>query len=217
MDAVTHSAHGTPEPASWLALADTLARVGWVEQRDFLPGELVTRLYEDSLRAWEEGELHKAGIGRGDNHLIVSEIRGDYITWLEAQNATPAQREFLALMDAFRRTMNRELFLGLEEYEVMSAYYPAGTRYGKHLDRFQDSSERTLTTVIYLNPDWLPEHGGQLRIYKGEEWVDVLPRAGTLASFITDGTWHEVLPATRPRLSLTGWFRRRSPDELPLG
>lgn len=38
---------------------------------------------------------------------------------------------------------------------------------------------------------------------------DVLPQAGTLALFLSSEMPHEVLPATRERLSLTGWFRRR--------
>ena len=36
-----------------------------------------------------------------------------------------------------------------------------------------------------------------------------LPQAGTLALFLSADMPHEVLPATRERLSLTGWFRRR--------
>ena len=36
-----------------------------------------------------------------------------------------------------------------------------------------------------------------------------LPSAGTLVLSISAELPHEVLPATRERLSLTGWFRRR--------
>ncbi len=37
----------------------------------------------------------------------------------------------------------------------------------------------------------------------------MLPQLGTLAVFLSANLPHEVLPATRERLSLTGWFRRR--------
>ena len=37
----------------------------------------------------------------------------------------------------------------------------------------------------------------------------VLSEAGTLVVFLSADVPHEVLPATRDRLSLTGWFRRR--------
>ena len=39
---------------------------------------------------------------------------------------------------------------------------------------------------------------------------DVLPEGGTLVCFLSQRFWHEVLPARRERLSLTGWFRGRS-------
>jgi SM-20-related protein len=47
-------------------------------------------------------------------------------------------------------------------------------------------------------------------MYDDERVRDVLPVAGTLVCFLSDRFEHEVLPATRERLSLTGWFRRRA-------
>jgi len=41
------------------------------------------------------------------------------------------------------------------------------------------------------------------------EYRDVLPHLGTLALFLSDRYWHEVLPARRPRFAVTGWFRTR--------
>jgi len=40
-------------------------------------------------------------------------------------------------------------------------------------------------------------------------YQDVPPEGGTLVCFMSERFWHEVLPARRLRLSLTGWFRRR--------
>ena len=65
---------------------------------------------------------------------------------------------------------------------------------------------------LYLNPGWSAGDGGLLRLHLNARPVDVPPRAGTLVLFRSDTVRHEVLPATRPRFSLTGWFRRR-----PLG
>jgi len=39
----------------------------------------------------------------------------------------------------------------------------------------------------------------------------VLPQAGTLACFLSGEIPHEVLAAQRPRMSLTGWFKQRTP------
>ncbi|MCO6705038.1 2OG-Fe(II) oxygenase, partial [Streptomyces sp. CHB9.2] len=43
---------------------------------------------------------------------------------------------------------------------------------------------------------------------------DVLPLGGSLVCFLSGQLPHEVLPATRERLSLTGWFRRRGENPL---
>lgn len=61
---------------------------------------------------------------------------------------------------------------------------------------------------------WLHEHGGQLRLHLADGPVAVLPAAGTCVLFRSDAVLHEVLPATRPRLSVTAWLRRR-PAGLP--
>ena len=68
---------------------------------------------------------------------------------------------------------------------------------------------------MYLNDGWQAEDGGQLRLYLADGQVrDVLPEAGTLVVFLSADIPHEVLPASRDRLSLTGWFRRRGDGVL---
>ncbi|MNP51674.1 hypothetical protein D3C76_1460150 [compost metagenome] len=67
-----------------------------------------------------------------------------------------------------------------------------------------------VSAVVYLNEGWLPTYGGQLRMYLEDDHVyDVEPVGGCLVVFLSGEVPHEVLPATRERLSLTGWFRRR--------
>ena len=41
-----------------------------------------------------------------------------------------------------------------------------------------------------------------------ETHLDLYPEGGSLAVFMSAGFEHEVLPATRDRLSITGWFFR---------
>jgi SM-20-related protein len=36
---------------------------------------------------------------------------------------------------------------------------------------------------------------------------DVLPAGGTAVAFLSEAVHHEVLPATRERLGVAGWFR----------
>jgi SM-20-related protein len=113
-------------------------------------------------------------------------------------------------MDSLREAMNRGLFLGLEDFESHFALYPPGAFYLKHVDRFRDDDRRMVSAVVYLNDAWLPEQGGQLRMYLDEgAQYDVVPIGGCLVVFLSGEVPHEVLPASRERLSLTGWFRRR--------
>ncbi len=136
-------------------------------------------------------------------------IRGDSIQWLEHGQSAPSDG-YLQAMDELRSALNQALYLGLEDFECHFACYPPGAFYQKHLDRFRDDDRRTVTAVYYLNEAWQTEHGGALRLYLADDTeLDVLPSAGTLVLFISAELPHEVLPATRERLSLTGWFRRR--------
>ena len=192
-----------------LRIVDDLAERGWSQQNIFLPLDLTRALAAECRKRAAEGELAPAAVGRGPFSEIREGIRGDHIQWLE-----PGQVEacdgYLGLMDSLREAMNRCLFLGLEDFESHFALYPPGAFYLKHVDRFRDDDRRMVSAVIYLNDGWLPEHGGQLRMYldKGVEH-DVVPTGGCLVVFLSGEVPHEVLPATRDRLSLTGWFRRR--------
>ena len=120
-------------------------------------------------------------------------------------------------MDSLRQALNRGLYLGLEDFESHFALYPPGAFYRKHVDRFRDDDKRMVSAVIYLNDAWLPEHGGQLRMFpKDADAFDVQPVGGCLAVFLSGEMPHEVLPAHRERLSLTGWFRRRGNEPFEL-
>ncbi len=77
---------------------------------------------------------------------------------------------------------------------------------------FVDNSRRKLSCVLYLNENWKPEEGGELRFYldgNGAEFEDVLPQGGRLVVFLSAQFVHEVLPAKRERLSIAGWFTTR--------
>ncbi|MBO1538182.1 2OG-Fe(II) oxygenase [Pseudomonas sp. OA65] len=192
-----------------LRIVDDLAERGWSQQNLFLPDALTRALAAECRQRAAEGELAPAAVGRGPFSEIREGIRGDRIQWIEPGQAQACD-QYLTLMDSLREAMNRGLFLGLEDFESHFALYPPGAFYLKHVDRFRDDDRRMVSAVLYLNDDWLPEHGGQLRMYLDEDMErDVVPIGGCLVVFLSGNIPHEVLPATRDRLSLTGWFRRR--------
>lgn len=192
-----------------LRIVDDLAEHGWSQQNIFLPLDLTQALAAECRKRAVEGELAPAAVGRGPSSEIREGIRGDHIQWIDPGQAEACD-SYLRLMGSLREAINRGLFLGLEDFESHFAMYPPGAFYLKHVDRFRDDDRRMVSAVVYLNDGWLPEHGGQLRMYLENDRVqDVQPIGGCLVVFLSAEVPHEVLPATRDRLSLTGWFRRR--------
>lgn len=190
-------------------IIDDLAARGWSRLDNVLPASLTHELAEECRKRARAGALNPAGVGRGQGLAVREGIRGDSIQWLEHGQSAPSDG-YLQAMDELRSALNQAFYLGLEDFECHFASYPPGAFYQKHLDRFRDDDRRTVTAVYYLNEAWQTEHGGALRLYLADQTeLDVLPSAGTLVLFISAELPHEVLPATRERLSLTGWFRRR--------
>lgn len=194
-------------------LIDQLARQHWAITCEFLSMTEIEALAREVRQWWSEGLFHRAGIGPHARRQIRSEIRGDYIRWLDERALTPAQTAYWTKMEQLREALNQALFVGLRELEAHYAVYPPGAFYRKHLDQFRTDDARLISTSLYLNLDWPEAAGGALRLYphrhEPHRFLDILPRAGTLVVFRSDTIYHEVLPATRQRLSVTGWFRRR--------
>lgn len=193
------------------AVAEGLYRDGWHVDPGFLNPELAAALLEEVMAHDRAARLERAGIGRGTDHTLAENIRGDRTRWLDG--SSPAQLALLDRMEALRLTINRHLMLGLFDYEAHFALYPAGSFYKRHLDSFHGARDRIVTTVLYLTPDWRPEDEGYLRIYapqSDERLAEVRPEAGTLACFLSEEIPHEVLPTRRERTSIAGWFRRNT-------
>lgn len=198
---------GPSEPDSLNAIAEALAQRGYAIIPNALPAAVTDGLFLD-LKAMQDAEFKPAGIGRQDDFQLNRFVRSDKICWL--RGATDASRAFLDWAEQLRVGLNRRLFLGLFDYESHYASYPTGAFYKKHFDAFKGRSNRVLSTVFYLNPQWQPADGGELVIYdqSGERELErVLPEYGKLVIFLSEEFPHEVLPARRERYSIAGWFR----------
>src|SRR5690606_8867566 len=122
---------------------------GWTQQADFLPQVLTRELAAECRARAAAGEFSPAGIGRGAAQQVREGIRGDRILWLEPGQSAACDR-YLEVMEALRQALNRQLFLGLEDFECHFAFYPPGAYYQRHLDRFRDDDARTVSVVLYL-------------------------------------------------------------------
>lgn len=147
-----------------------------------------------------------AGVGRKNNYNRNMFIRGDEICWINGDS--DAGNAWLEWIEALQDYLNSRLFLGLFSFESHFAHYPPGTFYKKHVDAFKGESNRVLSVVLYLNPGWLPDDGGELILYFGEdESIRITPNFGTLVTFLSEDFPHEVLSTNRDRYSIAGWFR----------
>ena len=158
------------------------------------------------------GQFRAAGIG--NQHVTVENtIRGDEILWLDKATAIADEIAFLNRISEFMQYVNQTCYLGLREFEFHYALYPTGTFYKRHLDQFRTDSRRKLSVICYLNADWQETDGGQLVLYlpnadtQIEHQVTISPTGGRLICFESSQLEHEVLPATRERLSITGWLK----------
>lgn len=188
---------------------DDLAEHGWSQQNQFLPPELTLALAAECRALAAAGALELAAVGRAAAQVLRPDIRGDRTMWLKAGQSDACDR-YQTIMETLRVALNRAFFLGLDHYESHFALYAPGAAYRQHLDRFRDDDLRSVSAVIYLNPDWLPGQGGALRLSpQGEMARDIAPLGSRLVLFLSADMLHEVLPATCERLSLAGWFCRR--------
>lgn len=181
---------------------------GWYYDPSFLPPELCAQLRYEVFNS-EEIKLLHAGIGREQNAQENKDIRSDKTHWLDG--STMPQTAFLSIMENLQQTLNEELFLGLFSYECHYALYEPGAFYQKHFDSFAGRRNRILSTVVYLNEDWLPTSGGELLLFSREDQLlnTIHPLGGSAVFFLSEEFPHEVLPARLPRSSIAGWFRLR--------
>ena len=185
---------------------------GWACLDHFLDPVESAGLLGECLEKWFAGDFHQAGVGRGASKVIREDIRRDQVLWLDGHGSGSAVAGYWQKLDQLREAINRRLFLGLKDFEGHFAVYPSGGFYKAHLDRHQGTTDRVLSAILYLNPEWKPADGGRLKLWTtpGDkegpyEWIE--PRMGTLVVFLSGDHWHEVEVAQAQRHSLTGWFR----------
>lgn len=181
---------------------------------EFLSESETQALRTELLQDFENETFQKAAIGNKFNEQVVSEVRGDFILWLDRESGGPASSMFLRRIDELIAYLNRTCFLGIAQREFHYAVYPEGSFYQRHLDAFQNDDRRKLSVIVYLNDsDWQEGDGGELVIYPNNstdsEEVKVTPWGGQLVIFESQLLEHEVLPAHRDRFSITGWLKTR--------
>jgi SM-20-related protein len=182
----------------------SLIERGWYTCESFLDPITCQILCEEMKNL----PLRASKVGKGTNEQNLPSIRTDSLFWLGTTIQSKAQDDYLKRINDLMIFINRELYLGLKQFEGHFARYDKNGFYKKHLDQFQGNNERLVSVITYLNT---PLEGGALRIYSRENpneiEIDIAPKAGTLVCFLSNQIYHEVLPTNSERLSIAGWLR----------
>jgi len=150
---------------------------------------------------------------------LVNHTRGDVLKYSDDDSTMPGTVGLCAAID--------ELVLSLKSCSqvserlsntdfansAMCSVYPGGAaRYIKHTDNSLMTDGRRLTTILYLNKDWKPSYGGQLRVYEPTMQStrikrDVKPVFNRLLLFWSnEEVPHEVLSSFRDRAAVSIWY-----------
>lgn len=188
-------------------IAEDLINQGYSIRPNALPESLAQSLL-DCQYSLNDAEYSDAGIGRNTQFAKNGFVRTDEICWIDGSSQAGA--DWLAWSARLQSYLNRRLFLGLFSFESHFAHYGPGDFYKRHYDAFKGETNRVLSLVTYLNPNWGLDDGGELVIYHSDfdrEGTKVVPMFGTVVVFLSEEFPHEVLPAQRSRNSIAGWFR----------
>ena len=185
------------------AIASDLETRGFSIQPNGIPPQVLDYL-SHRLSGLTDADFHEAAIGRGQDAGRNRFVRSNKLSWIKDDDGdNPWAAWILALQSA----LNEKLFLGLFSFESHFTRYEEGDYYRRHLDAFRGERNRVVSLVTYLNEGWLPDQGGELVLYHGDESISVSPESRTLVVFLSEEVPHEVKRCMRTRHGVAGWFR----------
>jgi Rps23 Pro-64 3,4-dihydroxylase Tpa1-like proline 4-hydroxylase len=173
----------------------------------FLSDNLTSHLKLNLLDLYEQKLMRSAGIGNTNNFAHNTAVRSDSIYWLDRNHDNLYENEFFDQIEDFIRYLNISCYTGITGYEFHYSLYEVGGFYKKHLDQFQNNSNRKYSMISYLNENWEEEDGGQLLIHQTNNDQKISPTSGKTIFFKSDELVHEVLVTKQRRMSVTGWLK----------
>lgn len=189
----------------WLGWFDRLATVDYCVIDNFLSASSYEQVWHFFKQKLDEDALGHAGIGTMQDYRVVRSVRGDRLFWLEEGRDQELNQLYLLLSET-KQMLNKHCFLSLSGYEFHLTHYRPGSHYERHLDQFNDRNNRIISMVVYLNRNWQPGNGGELRLFLPDGELDIEPSARRCVLFRSDVVEHEVMRTITDRYSITGWF-----------
>ncbi|MDQ7001975.1 MAG: 2OG-Fe(II) oxygenase [Ghiorsea sp.] len=195
-------------PTIFERISQAVAKDGYCVIDNALPLNIALALHQH-MTLIPSQNFKAMGVGRGGQLHTDKTYRNDTSLWLNNEHSS--EKDYATWMEKLRLAINQQLFLGLMSYEAHFAHYAPQSFYKRHVDAFKGRSNRKLTTVYYLNPDWSDKDGGELLMYANElsttPFQKVVPHMNRLVVFLSEDYPHEVSPAQKDRYSIAGWFK----------
>ena len=170
----------------------------WVRDQ-FLTSPQIRALNDCAHLRRGRGEFSAARIGGERSAQRRGEIRGDFTCWI-IPPLFPAEQALLADLERLRLQLNAHDLLGLFDVELHYAWYPPSAGYARHVDQPHGRAQRQVSLALYLNADWAPAVGGELRIFDAaEHHRDIEPIAGRLVWILLPSADRNTLRDGSPR------------------
>eukprot|EP00877_Chromochloris_zofingiensis_P012138 jgi/Chrzof1/7178/Cz02g13280.t1 len=186
---------------------------GYVVVDNVFGSELTRQLQQELLQLHSSGRMHLncTHLVRGNTTQLL-EKSSIYEAELTLDAAVQQAAPLFAKLqqDGTLQTM-LNLFLpqlSLDSHAI-KLQYNAGTGgcFPMHFDSDEQLDGRCVTAISYLNEDWQPGFGGQLRLYPFPfKPIDISPIADRLVLFSSTRMLHRVLPCDHPRSCFTIWL-----------
>jgi SM-20-related protein len=163
---------------------EELAEKGYTVIQNFLPDDLQSSLRQDVSRLRQKGMFKVAKIGQDSTNTLNEDIRVAETCFIGANKlqdvSSDSRSRLYTLLGQVRDDLSGNAILNTDNAvtkgtppldgnldELLYVYYPQGGFYRRHLDSVGQSASvlRCYSLLLYLNEDWKPINGGQLRLY----------------------------------------------------
>ena len=190
---------------------------GYIVLDSLFGPEQIQQLLDQAKELHAMNHLIKAKIGSSQESKTISEIRGDYIYWIQDWSL-PILASYKNFIDQLMLKVHSDLFVSCKSFDAHFAYYPKDSFYLSHYDQHRINSPSQLATVairqisciLYLSP-WQQDYEGHLKLYTGTDQAEfIAPTPGRFVCFRSADFLHEVLPTKNERWAVTGWLKDKN-------
>lgn len=178
---------------------------GFSVTESFFEKEILIQLRLNLKQLLLDQEMIPAMVGRGSSKHLDHEVRSDVTHWMEG--SLDKEKNYQENVEVLIEFLNRTCYSNIKASEFYYIHYGIGNYYKKHKDAFKGEAGRQFSMITYLNDGWTAEDGGELVLFINGEEIIILPEFGKTVIFKSDEIDHEVRPALRPRMSITGWLK----------